>query len=204
MSSYSIRNETRLDTIKVALEVAQMGVDHGLWTITRPCSPEAHNGYQQVTDKAGRVFAIRVVICWGHEGKVTMGVAWIQEGTFSAGGGDSFEASVTASRGAAVVLRELKRRVLDNPEAQQQADKFRADIEAQKDANGSLLALVERVKAMGVPLRDPKAGETHEASGCLPGSHSRIRVNVRGEATIDALSIPVDKLPALLALLRAQ
>lgn len=200
--SFTTRNLTREATVAVALEVAQMGVDQGLWTITRPNNPEGCNGYQQVTDKEGRSYSINGG-SWGHEGKVTMSVAYLTDGNYKVSHVVSHEASVTASRGAAVVLRELKRRVLDNPEAQKEAEKARDDIKGQKANNNALEGLVERVKAMGVPLRDLKAGETWEASGYLPDTYSRIRVNVKGEATIDALSIPVDKLPALLALLKA-
>lgn len=201
--SYTSRQAAMKDSADMAQRVAYLGEAQGLWTITQDRREDHCHSYIEVKDAGGLTFCI-MGGQWALDGKVAMNVAQVREGAFSAARGTDHEARASVSRGAAAIVKEFTRRVVNNEDARKTARKLLDNVKAQKDAHAQLVAHVETMKAMGVDIREVDPKETYKATGYLgSGSYTRVSVNSAGEVAIDALSIPVDKLPALLALLRA-
>lgn len=200
---YDIRKAQAIRTAAVAREVARLGQLDGTWATIDDTTLDRDESrfFARVVTAQGLTFVIQGGT-WGHETKVRGSLGDARLGAHRACPADE-AAMVSAERGAETVLKELKRRVFCNPEAIASAQAALQQVQQLAQQATGLAEMVAQAEAMGLTFRDRKATDAHSAKGWHPAHSFNVFMTRDGGLTVDHLDLPLDKLPALLALLKA-
>ncbi|MGQ0595863.1 hypothetical protein [Aquabacterium sp.] len=203
MNTYEQRQATAEAAARVARLVASLGQAEGLWVATERVYEDSRTQHVDITlkDTQGIEWAIQAGT-YADEGKVTIRLSsWVRDG-ISQSPKDSHKAACAYTRGAEAILKEYKRRALENAEAVAEG---LAMLERQRSAlgeRGELLAQVKAVEALGVDFRGKvRPDATYQADGHIKLGQWDVRVQVSrtGGLTIHGpIYTTTDKLAAIL------
>jgi hypothetical protein len=188
---------------EVLREVTELGVSQGLFTVARKAGDEADPWrWVDVVTPDGLAFSLTGG-AWGKEGAITARVGSIDRDAIrvhlsdTTKRGSEVSASCAFARGAAVVLKDLMRRVIANPEGIACAKEVRDTWQARHDEREALRGHIKALEALGFTF-DVDARETYSARGHKHGSGiDRLTVNSHGYASFEA-SCPVERFASAL------
>jgi len=194
-------------TREFLLEVAESGVRLGFWTITQVPDEDDSYGRLSVSDAAGLSFTLYYTKTWNTPPKIVATISYLVEGAERVGTRDALrygeatiEASCTASRDPEAIAKDLNRRVVAHPDGKRQAQAVRDLLNrrlAQREALDGHLAALGRL-GFEVPQH---ASRSYYKADVWRAGMPRMEVSADGCVSVDRLDIPVEKVPALLALL---
>jgi len=188
---------------EVLHEVIALGVSQGKFEIVKTAGDDGDNWrWVDVVTPAGLLFSLSGG-SWGKEGSITARVAAIDRDNIRILLSDTprrnhpVEAACSYARGAATILKDLTRRVIEHPDGIAGAQAVRDTWQARIDARAALRGHVKTLEALGDTFQ-LDARETYAARGY--GSTrgvSDVRVNSEGYVTFDA-SCQVEQFAAVL------
>lgn len=202
---YELRKELSTRSAQVAREVARLGQLEGLWDIIDDAQTRNEGDptryYARLLTAQGLTFTIQGGT-WGHENKVRAGLGDARLGAHRVPARGDIGARVASERGAEVCLKELKRRVFCNPEGIAAAEEALKQVRELARGADQLAQRVKAAQGLGVTFRELPANAARSATGYHPAL-GRVHVSRDGELSLDYVRLPLDKLEALLALLKA-
>lgn len=211
--NYDQRNTTT-DASKAKLaELVKLGEELGTWKLIRTASDAADPWrFVEVETPEGLLFSLSGG-GWNKENKIECTVACRRNcnATVSprdvapyVGGGRQVipEASVSYTRPTDAILRELVRRVIADPDAQELARKVNARLSLLQANGASLRAYVAKLEAIGYQFPRLTESQTHAAEGYSQNEgQPRITVNSDGRVTFEC-DCDIGKLGAVLAAMK--
>ena len=216
MNILDARAEGRKASQGVLSEVIQLGTDQGLFQMIRSGGEADPWRHVTVQTPAGHVFSF-MAGSWNKEAKISCTLAEVRSDGLTVRPSEACEwlpgsaaretvpeAAVSYSRGAAVVLRELVRRVIKDPAAISLADRVNLRMKRMQEERTGLRAHVAQLASMGYRFPRHKEDETYEATGVndLDTMPRQVRVTNTGHITFEA-QCHVDKFAAIVAALKA-
>lgn len=223
--SYDVRESKNAASRRTLAEVLKLGTDQGLFKVNsqRTGEPDsediAAHGVQhaEIETADGCAFSLSAG-SWNKDGRISCSVAYVHRDGLQSGPRDVLrynesapDMTVAHERGAAVVLREVNRRMLTNPDALKVAADVRdrlARLFEQRDGLGNN---IQRMRDIGYTVpercandksrtcsqtlyRGPKAGAR--------APHS-VEISSEGQVKFDAY-VSVEKFARILAILNEE
>lgn len=208
MTSYDLRKLKAIATrAKLAALVAH-GVATGTFKVLKDITHEGeeHPSWFSIVDDGGRVFSLGAP--WGGDGRISCAVGCVagpQGVNFSVRdvmryGTQAIEAKASADKTPEALWKEFSRRVLQNPEAREQANALRDYAAARFADCAGLDGHIKALEALGYVCG--RRDSYYKVHMHKPGAAiSSLEVMHNGSITVDRLSFDLDKLGAVLAAL---
>jgi hypothetical protein len=195
-------------------EVATLGQAAGTWTIVKVYDEEGSDDrtpanagawrYVSVTTPEGTPFDLTVSRT--NAGKIHASLGTLDNGPHRITASDlpydlrnmkRPEANVALTRGAAAILKDITRRVIQHADALTLGAALRATLAQRQQSAQGLRAHMATLTAMGYEFHNVSATETYQAKGYKAGA-PMLTVNAHGDISFDA-RVHIDNLAATLA-----
>lgn len=207
MSNINQRETSRELSMAKLIEVAKLGETLGHWTIQGKTTDGEYWRYVTIVTPDGLTFGLSGGT-WNKENKIRAHVEGIKiDDNVKAYPSDVLgyrderpsDAYIGSDKPAATIVKDIMRRVVNNPLCIDVAKKINARIEQLKASQSGLLQHIATMEKMGFTFYNPGTPKTYSVTG----NHKKlygITVYDNGSVSFET-RLPIEKMPALLTLI---
>jgi hypothetical protein len=213
MATYEQREDNKKAARQALREVVRLGETLGHWSIERESisGHEFNKGemmHATIATPEGLQFSLSGG-SWNKEGKIGVSIAYLQEGAHKVSPRDVMQynesapdAYISKDKAPAQIVKDIMRRMVQNPAAVEIARKMQARMVALKADSNTLQAHIKAMQAHGFKFDNDGSASSYNVRA-WHREFSKCTVNCYGSFDFEA-SCHVEDVPAILAILQAR